>query len=166
MSAQQHSAQAHQAHPQQHQDPQRGSQHQVSQEEPTTHGGTGGVAWREGVAVYGNSGKHVHSVVRRPGSADHSFNHGNQDNVQQQPWTAESGRYSISQYHAKPHILVFYFLYNAANWIINRFLVASNRIQTFIGYFLFENVCMLVVEYTILVQHPYLSAFNLCDKEQ
>ena len=61
--AQHHSAQPHQADPQQDQDPQRGGQHEVSQEKTSAHGGTGGMAGREGVAVHRKGGEHVHAIM-------------------------------------------------------------------------------------------------------
>lgn len=53
-----------------------------------------------------------------------------------------------------------YFLYIAANNINKcRFSAAFGKIQTFIGYFTFENVWILAVEN---INITYLSAFNLC----
>lgn len=83
VSAQQHAAKPHQPHPQQDQDPQRCSQHQVSQQEAATHGGSGGVAGGEGVAVHREGGKHVHLVMSRPPSTHHRFDYADQDEVQQ-----------------------------------------------------------------------------------
>lgn len=47
VSTQQNAAKAHQAGPQEHQNSQWGGQHQVSQQEPSTQGGTSGMAGRK-----------------------------------------------------------------------------------------------------------------------
>lgn len=82
--AQHHSTQPYQAHPQQNEDSQRGSQHEVSQQEAATHGGTRGMSGGEGVAVHRKGGEHVHTIMCWPTPTHHRLNNANQDQVQQQ----------------------------------------------------------------------------------
>lgn len=97
--AQQHPAEPHQAHPQQDQDPERRSQHQVGQQEAAAHGGSGGVAGGEGVAVHGEGGKHVHLVMSRPAPTHHRFDRADQDEVQQKACGRDEEEADMEEHH-------------------------------------------------------------------